>query len=210
MLKDTLKIWLAMLAVLAIVSAGRAYAAPTCIPGFKGPTTEHPARFVNGTNGLHVFWWCPASNGTRTENGFSCGKYGGCARAVTRLLESDFNASTDALWDANVRWACTPAKALENSDDGRLCEERLAVLAANTPVWFPAPVWRVKVSGTATTRPGYALTNGVLGTRETARAPVGAVCDLTKPTAPATLGDIRAQWADGPAGVVTICSKVNL
>jgi hypothetical protein len=66
-------------------------------------------------------------------------------------------------------------------------------------------VWKVKPNGTATTRPAYTLTNGVLGTKEAGRATVGAVCDMQRPTAPATGGDIRAEY--GKAGLVTICAK---
>jgi hypothetical protein len=70
---------------------------------------------------------------------------------------------------------------------------------------FKPVVWRVKPNGTSTTRPAYALVNGVLGTTIAGRATVGAVCDLARPTAPATGGDIRAEY--GVAGLVTICKK---
>jgi hypothetical protein len=197
--------WLAVCALAVLCTAGIAQAAPACIPGFKGPTTEHPARFVNGANGLHVYWWCPDAQGKPLENGLSCGKYGGCALGAARFMASNFDAGVGGLWDANVTWVCTPDKAQENSDDGRLCFERLNIAAAHAAVWFPAPIWKVKPNGTSTTRPAYALANGVVGTKEAGRAPVGAVCDVNRPTAPATGGDVRAEF--GQPGLVTICTK---
>jgi hypothetical protein len=118
-------------------------------------------------------------------------KFGGVVTGI--ITSANQEAAYKAAWDAHIKWTCDapPADAIA------LCKERADILKP--------PVWRVKANGTSTTRPAYSLTNGVLGIVIVARAPVGAVCDLTKPTAPATLGDIRAEY--GIARVVTICSK---
>lgn len=202
-------------ATITLFGVGVSNAAPSCIPGFKSQTTVHPARFIVGDNGLHVFWWCPGPDGRPLENGASCGKYGGCALAFAKFMSSDFNAGNDFLWDKNVTWVCNANKSEENSDDGRLCKERLNLLAINSPTWLPATPyveWRVKTNGGSPDRPAYSFINGALGIISNYRATVGTSCDLTKATAPApytlTSKDIRAQWLGGPDGVVTLCTKV--
>ena len=46
-----------------------------------------------------------------------------------------------------------------------------------------AACYKVKPNGKLTTRPAYTLTDGTL-VKSKERAPVGATCDLTKPTKP--------------------------
>ena len=64
---------------------------------------------------------------------------------------------------------------------------RFVVLALLAPIAVQAGCLRgadwysVKPNGTSTTRPAYTLTNGVL-IKSKARAPVGATCDISKPT----------------------------
>lgn len=63
--------------------------------------------------------------------------------------------------------------------------------------------YTVKPNGKYLTRPAYTLTNGVLAkTKE--RAPVGATCDLTKPTKPSG----KDLWASyDSTDKVALCSK---
>lgn len=129
--------------------------------------------------------------------------------AVIKVLHAeDRQAAMDEEWAAGVKWTCDAAPSAAKAN---LCTERAELIRTNWTKWsagYAVAVWRVKANGTATTRPAYALTNGVLGTKEVARAQVGAICNVSRPTAPATGGDIRAEF--GPAnapGVVTICSK---
>ena len=63
---------------------------------------------------------------------------------------------------------------------------------------MPAP-------STDTTHPAYALVNGVLGTKESGRATIGAACDVTRSMVSATGGDLRAEY--GITGLVTFCTK---
>lgn len=160
--------------------------------------TDRPIRWETGTLGKHLFR--PCADG-RTVHILSCthavcdpAVFGGVVTGI--LASTDREAAYKAAVDKYLKWDCD---APPDATAVALCKERADILKP--------PVWRVKVNGTATTRPAYALTNGVLGTVIVARAPVGAVCDLTKPTAPATLGDIRAEY--GTARVVTICTRGN-
>jgi hypothetical protein len=128
------------------------------------------------------------------------------AASVVRIATAqDYKKAVDAEWAAQVKWDCD---APPNEGAKALCTERREFIASNWQAWiadFKPSVWKVKLNGTATTRPAYAMVNGVVGAKEAGRAPVGAVCDVTKPTAPATGGDIRAEY--GLPGLVTICSK---
>ncbi len=63
--------------------------------------------------------------------------------------------------------------------------------------------YTVKPNGKLTTRPAYTLTDGVL-VKSKERAPVGATCDLTKPTKPSNK-DLYASYDS--TGTVALCSK---
>ena len=66
-----------------------------------------------------------------------------------------------------------------------------------------AGCWKVKPNGKLTTRPAYTLVDGGLIKSKT-RAPVGATCDLTKPTKPSNK-DLYASYDS--TGLVALCSK---
>jgi hypothetical protein len=161
--------------------------------------------------GRHVAFICTDAGATKAyPAGLSC-LHSACnpsafAAAVVRVATAgDYKKAIDADWSANVKWTCDAPPDPSAKD---LCDERWAWIATNWDAWtkdFSPAVWRVKANGTATTRPAYALANGVLGTKEVARATVGTPCDLSKPTIPALLGDVRAEF--GTSGVVTICTK---
>ena len=63
--------------------------------------------------------------------------------------------------------------------------------------------WQVKPNGKALTRPAYTLVDGGL-IKSKARAPVGATCDLTKPTKHSNK-DLYASYDS--TGTVALCSK---
>lgn len=63
--------------------------------------------------------------------------------------------------------------------------------------------WQVKPNGKLPTRPAYTLTNGAL-VRSKERAPVGATCDLRRPTKPSGK-DLYASFDS--TGLVALCSK---
>ena len=63
--------------------------------------------------------------------------------------------------------------------------------------------YSVKPNGKLSTRPAYTLVDGVL-VKSKERAPVGATCDLTKPTKPSNK-DLYASYDS--TGLVALCSK---
>ena len=63
--------------------------------------------------------------------------------------------------------------------------------------------WQVKPNGKLSTRPAYTLVNGVL-VKLKERAPVGATCDLRRPTKPSGK-DLYASYDS--TGTVALCSK---
>lgn len=63
--------------------------------------------------------------------------------------------------------------------------------------------WQVKPNGKYTTRPAYTLVaGGLIKSKE--RAPVGATCDLTKPTKPNNK-DLYASYDS--TSLVALCTK---
>ena len=78
------------------------------------------------------------------------------------------------------------------------------IVALLMPIYANAGCkWKVKPNGKLTTRPAYTLTDGVL-VKSKARAPVGATCDLTRPTKPSNK-DLYASYDN--TGLVALCSK---
>lgn len=136
-----------------------------------------------------------------------CDVNGLAAAAVRVAMAADYKKAVDAEWAAAVKWDCD---APPDDANKALCAESTAWISANWTTWtkdFKPSVWKVKPNGSYTTRPSFALVNGVLGDKAVGKATVGTVCDLTKPTYPATGGDIRSEF--GISGVVTICSQVK-
>lgn len=203
----SLVLWLAFcsIGVLSTMSVAKAE-----IVSLSACTSIYPPQYLNGTLGKHVAFVCSNSTGTTTyQDGVSC-LHSSCnisafTAAVTRVVVApDYKAALDLEW-ASIKWDCNNPPG---PNEKALCDERMGWIRANWPVWtkdFKPAVWKVKANGTATTRPAYALVNGVLGTEIVGRAPVGATCRLDRPTAPATGGDIRAEFE--MPGVVTICKK---
>lgn len=197
-------LWLVVCAiVVGIVHAQPAPALSACVQAAA-------PRYESLTVGRHLVFVCTDALGVKVyPDGLSC-QHSICnpnafAAAVVRVATAqDYKKAVDAEWAANVKWDCD---APPNEGAKALCAERRDWIARNWSTWtaeFKPAVWKVKANGTATTRPAYALVNGVLGTKEAGRATVGAVCDVTKPTAPAG-SDIRAEY--GISGLVTICTK---
>ena len=85
---------------------------------------------------------------------------------------------------------------------------RCIVLALLAPLASQAGCLRgewyaVKPNGKQLTRPAYTLQAGAL-VKSKVRAPVGATCDLTKPTKPSNK-DLYASYDS--TGLVALCSK---
>ena len=170
-------------------------------------------RYESLTVGRHLVFVCTDALGVKVyPDGLSC-QHSVCnpsafAAAVVRVATAqDYKKAVDTELAANVKWDCD---APPNEGAKALCAERDALIVKNWSAWtseFKPASWKVKPNGTATTRPAYTLVNGVIGTKEAGRANVGAVCDVTRPMAPATGGDVRAEY--GVSGLVTICTKAK-
>jgi hypothetical protein len=199
--------------VLALCAAMPAKASPLsdCQPIVKASGYPVGPDWTDGAVGRHVFFFCAAPASEYTV-GFSC-RYDDCnaaqlsASIAKVATATDKTAAINAEWAAWVKWDCTNPP---DEPKRLLCVERSTLeqtAMTKALVGYTRPVWRVKSNGTSTTRPAYSLINGVLGTKEVRRATVGTLCDLTKPSVPATGGDMRAEF--GVSGVVTICSKAT-
>ena len=79
----------------------------------------------------------------------------------------------------------------------------LLPLAASASCLQACDWYAVKDNGASATRPAYTLQAGAL-VKSKARAPVGATCDLTKPTKPSGK-DLYASYDS--TGTVALCSK---
>jgi len=214
---------MAFAAILFLIAAfHQAHAAPVCLAGYGGTPAAFMPRWERGNEGHHVFWWCKKPDGVVTNGGFSC-RHGTCDFSLfsttmqTITASASKEAAASAAWAANIKKQCdNPADLAADAAFKALCVERDAILAANASVWLaglvqpvpapPAPTYThaVKVNSTSTTRPAYALTNGVRGTKEVARATVGQPCkDATGTT---------DQWLMfGPiftANVVALCARI--
>ena len=202
---SALFLWLLVCAIIV----GVVHAEPA--PVLSNCVQAAAPRYESLTVGRHLVFVCTDSIGVKVyPDGLSC-QHSICnpnafAAAVVRVATAqDYKKAVDAEWAANVKWDCD---APPNEGAKALCNERRDHIERNWQSWiadFKPAVWKVKPNGTATTRPAYTLVNGVLGTKEAGRATVGAVCDVTRSMAPATGGDLRAEY--GITGLVTICTK---
>lgn len=200
--------------LMAVFCMAANAAAPACVPMLDAKGYPLAPRWESGALGKHLVLMCTNSTqSTIYPGGLSC-LHAECnvnafGAAVVRILHAeDRQAALDVEWANAVKWTCD---APPDGPKAALCAERAALIKAGWPTWsagYVVPIWRVKANGTATTRPAYTLASGVLGTKEVARATVGALCNVSRPTAQATNGDLRAEFGPGNvAGVVTICAK---
>lgn len=217
---------MAIAAILCLVASfHQAHAAPVCIAGYAGTPAPFMPRWERGSEGHHVFYWCKRPDGVVTNGGFSCrhgvcdfSKFSETVQAITVAASKESAASS--AWSANITKQCDVPADLADAAFKALCVEREAILNANASVWLaglvqpvPAPVYIHAVKNNACTaaalaagtcsRPAYALTNGIRGTKEVARATVGQPCKDATGTAD--------QWLTfGPtftANVVALCAR---
>lgn len=91
-----------------------------------------------------------------------------------------------------------------SGDDASLASLRLAVAAAVAadPAAPVKPVWVVAKNGDITTRPAYALVDGVRSTVSTSRATVGATCNCVE-----RVVESKTVYCGVSAAVVAVCTK---
>lgn len=219
----------AVLLLLSLLFVGKAHAAPPCDPTQPASREQTYMVFISKDYwqrtdaGWYAFVACKnQSTGLFDMYGGAC-RHGVCnqsdwwaaiANYGTAIGDEAKKSSFRASWDKIITNDCTAPSAADVPVCDAYKAKRDQVQAAlNTVVQPPPPAsaptvtHRVKTNGTSTTRPAYALANGVRGTKEIGRADVGSDCDLSKPTLPSTGSDVWASF--GPnftSGVVALCS----
>lgn len=183
-----------------------AEAAPACVPLVYG--TQVGDAYGKRTNeGRYLHFYCKAGDKITAE-GLAC-VHGTCLpvgsffeRLDGLKQQADPVAAVKDAWDASFpQDSCRTSTGTLKT----VCDAMFLSMRENWPVAAtPAPAYKVKPNGLILTRPAYLLTNGVRGTKEVARAPVGAACDITKPTLPSG-ADLWAEF--GTPGVVALCAK---
>lgn len=200
----SLALWLAMCA------AGVAAVEATEIPPLSACKQVVAPQYGCLQTGRHVVFVCTNAAETYTyAAGLSC-LHSACspsafAASLLKVTTSpDWKKAADAEWAANVKWTCD---APPDEQTKALCLERKTWIATNWPEWtkdFKPAVWKVKANGTALDRPAYAMVNGVLSTKSTAKVAVGETCDAAKAVKPSG----SALWAPaGSAGLIALCVK---
>lgn len=202
------------IAVLLAFAALSAHAAPPCLSGLYGNQIGNV--YVERTaEGWFGHGYCSMPDGSIRPWGFAC-LHGSClpagnfAERISTLVQNPDKTAAQKDWDTNFGNKCATATgALKTVCDAMYlsAREKWPVAATAAPPAPPAaPTYRVKANGLVLTRPAYTLVNGVRGTKEVARAAVGATCDVTKPTL-ASGADLWAEF--GTAGVVALCTKAQ-
>lgn len=201
-------------------------APPACYPlGIKGDPakTKFELDWVRRTDaGWYVFWFC--QDEFQRWNGWSlfC-SHGRCDQSlwlaveveILRELQPGRAASADGSWQANVKPIRCRDQVRDNGPDAAVCAHLLAhvdpiAIALNPVPPVPPPeIWRVRPSGTSTSRVVY-LTVTVAGqlrrgslTSPLITVDVGTVCD------PAIRVDdpITGLIYMGVPGGIAVCAK---
>lgn len=178
-----------LLLTLALL-CGPAHALPPCWPANVGGSGT---GLVTGGSavGQWAGWWCPdgKSHGVVSASGYQIKHPPGPHASIAARLSE--------YWRLNVT---APPSDWTVEMRGLYADMHDALQASRPPV----PVWRVAPNGTATTRPAYPLIDGVIGTKEAGRAPVGQPCDCT---APINRSSTIYCTAPGLPALVTVCRQ---
>ena len=199
--------------LLLALLCGSAHAAPSCVPLVYG--NQIGDTFGKRTNeGRFLHWYCKSGDKIIPE-GLSC-VHGACLPVGNFFENLDaYKQSADPVARVKTEWdkAFLPGSCEKATGTLKtVCDDMFLSMRENWPVAAtpapppppPAPAYKVKPNGSSLTRPAYTLINGVRGTKEVARASVGAACDVTKPTLPSG-SDLWAEF--GTPGVVALCAK---
>lgn len=198
------------LAVALIVSALPVYAQPlpfalpSCLPAELGGTGKGLTSRKFATGVCRAGWWCQQPDGTWAA-------YTHCALAeyVTDVLPPLAASSPASAINAAITAGQVTPPANRVAAYNALHLEMRSAMLATKPA---ASKWVVDVGtdATKTTRPAFALTNGVRATTSTGRAMSGQPCKPDVASAPSlTAGTVWAAF--GPSyspGMVALCRKV--
>lgn len=111
-----------------------------------------------------------------------------------RPLAAKTNSSETSATCTDAAIAATPEEATVDY----VCDSETLVTVTEA--------WVVKPINAQITRPAYTLIDGVLGTKEMARATIGTPCDVSKPTL--TSGTYKYAQYDA-SGYVALCWSVR-
>lgn len=131
-------------------------------------------------------------------------KINGSANEAACIAAASIAASASAP-DEAACIAAAVATAAPDTTVPYVCEKTMDYVCQTDIVVIVNNPWVVKRINDQTTRPAYTLINGVLGTKEMARATIGMPCDITKPTLAS--GTYRYAQYDA-TGYVTLCWQV--
>lgn len=212
-----------LLVTLLILLTGTrvAHSSPPCVPFMYGPVAKVPAaQWSYDLLGRHVYYACTNIDNSVTIYHYACRHDSGCSDAAFSAAGALVASSIDKrqAFDAIEREKVTrvdQASLDPSSPLAQLWVEHMVGYKAYVAA-IPSTVvvrdttaarWTVKSTGTpsSTTRSARLLVNGVLGNTQVALAPVGAVCDVTKPTKIAG-AFLYAEFGAGP-GIVAVCVK---
>lgn len=192
-------------AVCPAIAEGAAQWAYPSEPFASGAPT---LRYTPGAGWLAYWYGPPAANGAKTLS------FSFLTASAARAF--DFSALAADIAASGVTAAARVRTTLSANDP--------AARAIWCPFWaemvagqnIPAPAppapassYVVAKSGTATSRPAYSLADGVLGTKEVARAPVGMACICSSPGQSFMKGaTLYCPYQGGPSySVVAVCGK---
>lgn len=203
-------VWLAVwLMVFALFLAALMQPAAAQVSGT--PASCMPAQMRGGTGSSAVFrvvdspivacarWWCPPVGGAGewTESTAAFGPTQFAQGARDEYITAAERG--DSAWIAAHRtWGRTHPEYVRCVDSGDLPARSAAARPAAIAPW---PAYRVAPNGLTLTRPVYALTDGVRGTKEVARVAVGVACDPAR----ARSGDYMSFAPDYARDRVALC-----
>lgn len=203
---------LAALAFALLLSAGPAqaqtipFALPACAPEAIGGAGKG-LRIFSGMYGKCHGWWCPAGAGW--ESYTHCHLTGVPTPETTAENDAGLTAAKTPL-DA-LQWLMYATQVTATGAQADQYNALHVAAKADLLKSKPVSVWVVDTGTDAakTTRPAFALANGVRATTSTGRATSGQPCKPEVASAPSlTAGTVWAAF--GPAfapGMVALCRR---
>jgi len=186
--------------------------ATACIP-MVDCSTGYEGTIERSNIGWHIIWVYPGPGNNPVVKGFSCA-HGVCDPGKFVTDYSFVQSQTDKKAAALEK---IPTTVLDCTTYAELCAERKVIVdglkvkaAARWPV-APRFTYFVAINPRAIddppTRPAYALTNGIVGTKIIGRALVGVPCDLTKGIAVTATGTMATFGPEFKEGIVALCKE---
>jgi hypothetical protein len=130
---------LAFVALLTVSPAVAQVKRPACYPLVNGYPEGAP-QIIRAQVGIHIYWFCSDIKGSKPKvEGVSC-VWNRCSEwlaghIITTITRASAKVGTaNAFWDEKVEFLC-PDVEQEETERGRLCRERRAILDQNAAAW---------------------------------------------------------------------------